>query len=135
MENSPAFDWVSERAKCSLEGAFQCLAEVVDSDVKAVLSLRRAGVTFVCHRPAPTKLVVARTRDLGSLTEIDSVVFELTKTGIVATAKDSAGNGPELVRATPNFRKEGDCCLSVKGEDVPFWQVSRLALEDLFFGF
>jgi hypothetical protein len=41
-----SFDWVTARAKCSLERTFQTLAEIVDSDIKAANNLGKTCGKF-----------------------------------------------------------------------------------------
>lgn len=134
MEVPKTLDWVAERAKCSLAALFLALAELIDSDVKSVNSLGRADARFSFEQPARGKLVVLRERNLGGLHDVDSVVLELTRSAITVTAKDSRGGGNALFSAVPSFNQQGECLLRVGHDDLRLWQVSRRALEDLFFG-
>ena len=129
------FDWVRERSKCCLSTVFNNLAEVLDSDVKTVNALGRKGVRFETTRPQPSKLIVVRERDFTGIIETDSVVFELTASRITAVQRNGAGNPKSLFSASPNLTAEGNCVLEIDGTSLRLWQVSRLALEDLFFGF
>ena len=38
-----------------------------------------------------------------------------------------------MFEVTLTFADEGECRLNVNGEDREFWQVRRMALEELFF--
>ena len=127
-----AFNWVAARAECSPDRAFHALAEVVDSDVKAANGLRRSGVSFHFHGEATGKIVVIRELDRGGVKELRSVVFELIS-GEIVTKK-----GPEnsvLFSAVPSLNRNGECLLEIEGDSYELWQVSRRALESLFFGF
>ncbi|MGH9344855.1 MAG: hypothetical protein ACRD3Y_02300 [Bryobacteraceae bacterium] len=135
METPESLDWVTARSKCSLAAVFETLMEVLDSDVKSRNALGAQGVRFLLTRPVGQKLIVVRERDFGGIPETDTVVFELTKAHVAATARNARGDGKPLFQAKPALNREGDCLLEVNGEELRLWQVSRLALEGLFFGF
>jgi hypothetical protein len=126
--------WVTDLSNCSQEGAFLVLCEVIDSDVKEVNGLQRHDVSFECTRPAAGKLIVIRTRS-GIAPGTASVVFELNRKEITATARDSAGAADLILSVTPNLNEEGDCTFNDGERNLYAWQVSRKALEALFFGF
>lgn len=127
-------DWVSALAKCSLDTMFVCLAEVIDSDVASRNKLQHPLATFHFQR-STGKVVVARHRDFGGIQEVDTVVFELRKHEITAVSKDAAGKATPILTAKPNLNRDGECFLAVGAQDLRLWQVSRMALEDLFFEF
>ena len=128
-------DWVKARAACSLKGVFQLLSEVVDSDVKAANALDRKDIKFTLNRGITGKLIVVRERDLGGFGESAGIVFELLPSKITI-AGAGLGDKP-LHTMTPYLNEEGECLLEVEGRPQPLrlWQVSRIALDDLFFGF
>jgi hypothetical protein len=128
------FDWVKARSKCSLESVFQTLREVLDSDVKSVNGLNRVGVTFALNNSATNKLIISRERDYGGLSGGETVVFELLPNEI--RVRDGRTE-KHFFSAKPVLNQEGECLLEVTGELEPqrLWQVSRKALDDLFFGF
>lgn len=134
-ETPEFFDWVNALRKCSLEGVFRSLTEVIDSDVKAANASPRAGVAFHFDRHASNKVGVRRERDFAGILEIDSVIFELGRNVITATARDVLGAATNLLTANSTFTQAGECFLTVDGDDLRLWQVSRKALQDLFFGF
>jgi hypothetical protein len=103
--------------------------------VKAVNGLGRKGVLFHISSEASGKVIVTRDRDLGGVNDIKSVVLELAGHTITATAKTGTGDGKQLFQADPNLNDEGECLLLVNGLSLRLWQVSRHALEDLFFKF
>ena len=127
------FNWVKARSECSLERVFLLFSEVLESDVKTMQGLARSGVLYEQTR-GERKVVVCRTRDCGGgIKEAEGVVFELVDGAITATAKDARGNGTQLFKAKPSLEPNGACKLEVDGEGLELWQVSRKALEPLFF--
>lgn len=135
MDIPESLDWVTRRSECSLAAVFQALAEVLDSNVKTRNNLPHPPAVFRVNRPAAEKIVVVRERNFGGVVEAETVVFDLLKSGIAVTRKDARGSGSELFRASPSLNMSGECTLDVNGEELRLWQVSRVALEDLFFGF
>lgn len=124
----PGFNWVEARANCSLGNIFQILSEVVDSDVKAMNGLHLTNLTFSLSSEAMRKIVVIRGRRRLETTVEVKVVFELLPDRI------KVSQGSELVFfAVPSLSEEGECLLDVDGETLRLWQVSRKALESLFF--
>jgi hypothetical protein len=129
------FNWVHARAHCSLEGVFHILHEIVDSDVKDVNALKRQGVTFRLNTDATRKIIVARDRDLGGVIESTGIVFELFPDKITIAHKQGALIDKSLFSAVPSLNEDGECLMEVNGKSLKLWQVSRKALENLFFGF
>lgn len=131
-------DWVTERARCSPQRLFVLLAEVIDSDVKAVRDRKpQPNVEFTYARVNDSKVIVAKQEDWGKgiVNTTANVVFELTQTGIVVRriTAGSAGSEKQLFEARPALGVAGTCRLEVNGQPLELWQVSRKALEDLFF--
>jgi hypothetical protein len=110
-------------------GLFRLLYEVVDSDVKAARIVRPDAGTFELKKLSDTKFLVSRTREAGIA--VDVVVFELLG-GKIAIGH---GQNSTMFMATPSLLSDGECRLEVAGEPEPLelWQISRKALEDLFF--
>lgn len=115
------FNWVRARSQCSLPRVFAMLGEIVDSDVKALNAAQPSNLPAEVKRYTG-KIVVAH-RD-------STIVFELTG-GIIQVRQ-----GPEhaLFSAKLRLDEDGECLLEVNGRGLKLWQVSRKALEDLFFG-
>jgi hypothetical protein len=120
------FDWVTERSSCSLPKVFGALRAQVEDDVKTRNALRPSN--------SPYEFSVAE--DVGEFTVLlktaeasRSVVFNLTEHAIVV--RDQQRNPMFEVAASLN--DQGECRLKVNGEERDFWQVRRLALEDLMF--
>src|ERR1700730_4960936 len=132
------FDWVKERSECSLERVFHLFAEVVDSDVKSANALKRGGAKFQVKSQAIGKIMVMRTRPVGSTAEMAGVTFELMENHINVSKRRSKSTEAEAFFSFfPSLNLEGECLVRVEGESemLKLWQVSRKALEDLFFGF
>jgi hypothetical protein len=130
------FNWVKARSECSLVPVFAALREVVDSDVKEVNELNRPRLRFTLNPEAgsASKFVVIRQQDMSGFFQAFTVVFELKDDAIVVTARDQTGNGKPLFSAKPSLKPDGQCMLDIDGEPCFLWQVSRKALEALFFG-
>jgi hypothetical protein len=58
-----------------------------------------------------------------------SVIFSLTEHAI--SVQDDKGN--PMFDVTLTFNNEGECRLTVNGDERDFWQVRRMALEELLF--
>jgi len=111
------------------------LREVVDSDVKTANGLKRRGIDYKIVEEATNKIVVLRHRDMGGFVEGMAVVFELRDRKIHVYARKADGHAA-LFTASPHIDLDSsECMLEVDGKPFRFWQVSRKALEDLFFGF
>src|SRR5262245_26445116 len=130
METVPkTLNWVKARAECSMAHLFMLLCETVDSDVKVAQSYDSLGQLFT-NRPNESKLIVGKKSRDGM--PLGGVVFEMTRTTI--TAWKSTNQGPqELFTAAPSFDAAGACRLRIGNETLELWQVSRRALEELFF--
>jgi len=122
MTISSDFNWVKARSKCSVASVFALLAEVVDSDVKAANEL--PGNARFRFNKYDRKLIVL------PVTEFPvPIVFELAGAVINISKEETA-----LFTARPSLMTDGKCRLEVDGETLELWQVSRKALEALFFG-
>jgi hypothetical protein len=125
--NDPSkFDWVTERSSCSLPKVFNTLRLQVEEDVNSRNALRPNN--------SPYEFSVAE--DVGEFTVLlktteasRSVVFNLAEHAIIV--RDEQRNPMFEVAASLN--DQGECRLKVNGEEREFWQVRRLALEDLMF--
>jgi hypothetical protein len=123
-------DWVTLRGNCSVRHLFALLLETVDSDV-TVMQERLRGTTrrVECDRTSQAKFVVSCFEHVRTPIEAN-VVFECSYVAITVTA--NPGHRPLFV-AKPSFTFAGDCALEIDGQPMELWQVSRKALEDLFF--
>jgi hypothetical protein len=120
------FDWVTERSACSLPKVFTALRAQVEADVKT-----RNGL-----RPGNSPYEFSVKEDNGEFTVLlkaqqlqQSVVFRLADHAILV--RDDKSN--PMFEVTAAFSDEGECRLKVNGEERDFWQVRRMALEELMF--
>lgn len=85
-----------------MDRMFHALIEIVDSDVESANELKRGGVAFHLSTEARGKLIVSRELDLGgNITDVRSVVFELSKREIVVTARSADGSPQKLFPSGP----------------------------------
>jgi hypothetical protein len=135
MEAVPkSHNWVKARSECSIEHLFMLLAEVVDTDVKTINERDMRSVRFEFKRLNESKFLVVKSMDYGTgMRGVDSVVFERTRAEIAVYT--ASYDGPKaFFTAKPSFDGAGSCRLEVSDQPLELWQVSRKALEDLFFG-
>lgn len=124
--NKSKFNWVTERSNCSLPKVFQTLRAQVEDDVKTRNDLRPANspYEFSVEVNGTDFSVVLVAGDVRS-----SVVFALSEHGIFVRS----GEGNPMFEIALNFTAEGGCKLVVDGQPCEFWQVRRMALEELLF--
>jgi hypothetical protein len=120
------FNWVTECSNCSLPKVFQTLRSQVEDDVKTRNTLRPANSPYEFSVVATgcDFSVVFVAGDVRS-----SVVFVLADHGILVRG----GEGNQMFEITLNFTPEGQCKLIVDNQQRDFWQVRRMALEELLF--
>jgi hypothetical protein len=125
-QTGPKFDWVKERSSCSLPNVFKILRLQVEDDIKTRNALRPAN--------SPYEFSVAE--DIGGFTVVlkarevhTSVVFSLAEHAILV--RD--GLGTPMFEVTLSFDDDGKCRLRVNAEERDFWQIRRMALEELMF--
>ncbi|MGB8112155.1 MAG: hypothetical protein WCF22_00200 [Candidatus Sulfotelmatobacter sp.] len=120
------FDWVTERAACSLPRVFSTLRSQIEHDVNRRNSLRPNYAPYQFSIGEDTHAIIVRLE----ADEIhNSVVFTLADHAIIV--RDDQGN--RIFDVTVSFDDAGKCRLKVNGEERDFWQVRRMALEDLMF--
>ncbi|HTC57762.1 MAG TPA: hypothetical protein VK706_15195 [Candidatus Sulfotelmatobacter sp.] len=124
--DSAKFDWVTERSSCSLPKVFTALRVQVEADVKTRNGLRpgNSPYEFSVKEDNGEFAVV-----LGAEQLRQSVAFSLTDHAILV--RDDKSN--PMFEVTATFSDGGECRLKVNGEERDFWQVRRMALEDLMF--
>lgn len=120
------FDWISRRSECSLPRVFASLRSQIQQDVNTRNSLR--------PKTAPYEFSVSE--DLNEITvrlragEVEKwVAFTLADHAI--SIRDDQGK--RLFEVTVAFDDAGNCRLNVNGQERDFWQVRRMALEDVMF--
>ena len=120
------FDWVTERSSCSLPKVFNALRAQVEEDVKTRNALRPSysPYEFSVKDDNGEFAILLKAQELQQ-----SVVFHLAEHAILVRSDKSN----PMFEVTATFSDEGECRLKVNGEDRDFWQVRRLALEELMF--
>jgi hypothetical protein len=131
-----SFDWVKARSECSIESVFQILKQVVTSNVESAKTIfsKRSDVTFTVTS-LDRRFVVTREDSIGSGVKVGChVTFALSNSAEITVTRDATSvPSVSLFSAKPSFIQNGDCMLEVEGTPLKLWQVSRRALENLFF--
>jgi hypothetical protein len=124
--NKPKFDWITQRSSCSLPKVFAALRSQVEADVKTRNDLRPnyAPYEFSLTENIDEFAVLLKAKDLQK-----SVTFTLAEHAILV--KDD--KRISMFQVTVSFSDEGECQLNVDNQQREFWQVRRMALEDLMF--
>lgn len=135
MDKVPeVFDWVTARGNCSVAQMFVLLAERIESDVKAMqahLADSRQVLTF--NRVADDKVIVSKQiKEGGFVFDPRNVSFERSQSGISVFTAGKDGKRA-LFDANVSLGPEGRCRYEVGDQPLELWQVSRRALEGLFF--
>jgi len=120
------FDWVTERSSCSLPKVFTALRVQVEADVQTRNALRPSNspYEFSVKEDNGEFAVLLKAHQLQQ-----SVVFSLADHAILV--RDDKSN--PMFEVTAVFSDRGECTLKVNGEERDFWQVRRMALEELMF--
>jgi hypothetical protein len=123
---SSRFDWVTERSCCTLPKVFNALRSQVEEDVKTRNSLRpnNSPYEFTVKTDTTDFKVLLIAKELEK-----SVTFGLGENAI--QVRDDQGNS--MFEVTVTFDDSGKCRLNVNAQERDFWQVRRMALEDLMY--
>jgi hypothetical protein len=126
-QGKPTFDWVTERSSCSLPKVFAELRQQVEEDVKTRNGLRpdHAPYEFSLTVDTAEFIVHLKAKELQH-----SVTFGLGDHEITIRNNDKGGASFQV---TLSFNDQGECMLIVNEEKREFWQIRRMALEDLMF--
>jgi hypothetical protein len=128
MENGkPKFDWVTKRSACSLPKVFAALRQQVEEDVKTRNGLRP---TYAPYEFSLTDDTAAFTVHLKAKEVERAVTFSLDEHAIQVRDNDKTG---AMFQVTLSFNEHGECTLLANEEEREFWQIRRMALEDLMF--
>jgi hypothetical protein len=124
------FDWITQRHSCSLPNIFKELRLQIEQDVKTRNSLRpnNAPYEFSIADNDDGFRVVLKANNNEKELEM-AVRFVLGEHAIVV--KDD--KGVEMFEVTLMLNNLGECQLNVDGEPREYWQVRRMALEELMF--
>jgi hypothetical protein len=119
-------DWVTKRSSCSLPNVFKALRLQVGEDVKTRNALRpnNSPYEFSVQEKGDDFTVLLQARDVQR-----SVTFGLAAHTI--SIRDDKGN--PMFEVTLTFNDEGQCKLNVNERELDFWQVRRMALDELMF--
>jgi len=118
------FDWVSARAKCSIESVFAQLQTNAKDDVDRRNKL--GGIPFFEIKASPSNFSVIRIiQSYGPR----FVRFALRDGHI----EIEDNNKQEALRATVGLNNKGECVLRIAGEELFRWQLLKCVLEDIFF--
>jgi hypothetical protein len=120
------FDWVTRRSSCSLPSVFKELRAEVEQDVSTRNGLRPnyAPYEFSVADQDGSFSVYLKSKELQM-----SVTFVLGEHAI--QVRDD--KGIPIFDVTLSFNELGECRLKVDGAEREYWQVRRMALEDLMF--
>jgi hypothetical protein len=126
-------DWVGVRAGCTLSDMFRRLRDQIIGDI----AIRNDRLK---ETPTAQLLQVNFT-----LKDSDTAAFIVWREGHACSSVSFVIVGPSLVvmdakgahflEATIGISNEGRCMFRVDGADVEMWQLRKMALESLFFGF
>jgi hypothetical protein len=124
----PKFDWIAQRAACTVPRVFAVLRGEVEEDVKARNALRPAdaGYEWSVVDKENAFAVALQTPDFHrevTFVNEDPVILVL----------DPSGN--QLFDISVIFTSQGKCQMKAKEENCEPWQVRRMALEDILFRF
>jgi hypothetical protein len=120
------FDWVTERSLCSLPNVFKKLRLQIEEDVKTRNALRpnNSPYEFSVAEKGDDLTVLLKAKDVQR-----SVTFTLAEHAILVRDDKSS----PMFNVTLTFNDEGECKLNVHEQELDFWQVRRMALEELLF--
>src|SRR5665213_70163 len=120
------FDWVTARSSCTLPKVFKTLRIQVEEDVKTrnAQRLKNSPYEFLLKEDVDEFTVLLEAEGVQQ-----SVIFKLAEHAILVRG----GEGNPMFEVTLAFDDEGKCRLNVDDKQRDFWQVRRMALEDLLF--
>jgi hypothetical protein len=120
------FDWITQRHACSLPTVFKELRLQIEQDVKTRNGLRpnNAPYEFSLTDTDGGFKVLLKAKELEM-----AVTFTLGEHAILV--RDD--KGVQMFEVTLSFNDQGECQLKVNGEERNYWQVRRMALEELMF--
>jgi hypothetical protein len=130
-ENSTAkFDWVTARSSCSLPKVFQELRLQAEGDVKTRNGLRPNNSPYEFSvKDNVNEFTVLLEAKVEGKDVHRSIIFSLTEHAILV----QDGRGTQMFEVTLTLNEQGECKLTTGGKERDFWQVRRMALEELLF--
>jgi hypothetical protein len=130
-ENSTAkFDWVTARSSCSLPKVFQELRLQAEGDVKTRNGLRPNNSPYEFSvKDNVNEFTVLLEAKVEGKDVHRSIIFSLTEHAILVQDE----RGTQMFEVTLTLNEQGECKLTAGGKERDFWQVRRMALEELLF--
>lgn len=125
-------NWVEARQQCSLRTMFERLKARVESDVDGRMAQDdqfRSRFKFEMNVSNGRFVVIRSEPQNPDMAEYRTVAFKLSNDDIVVLDK----NDQELMRAAISLNDEGRCMFVIGTSELESWQMSRRALESLFF--
>jgi hypothetical protein len=120
------FDWITHRYSCSPPNVFKKLRLQIEQDVKIRNSLRPNN--------APYEFSIADNDDgfrvILKAKELEMAVRFILAEHAIMVRDDK---GIEMFQVTLTFGDRGECQLKVNGEPRDYWQIRRMALEEMMF--
>ena len=115
-------NWVAERAKCNLDLTFEALFQVVKRDVDEINKIHPGDFELEQNSEGTKPMIQVKKSDNRKVT--------FTKSEVAIRI-----NTPEkIILAHPKWNSETTSCkLIVDNQPLKIWQISQLALGDLFF--
>ena len=122
----PAFDWVTDRSSCTLPKVFGELRRQIEADIHTRNSIRPnlAPYEFSLTEDIAEFKVILKAKELQQ-----AVTFHLADHAILV----QDDQGKPMFEISLTFDDAGKCRLNVNSQEREFWQVRRMALEDLMF--
>jgi hypothetical protein len=134
MTTAKDFEWVKERAECSVVRVFELLRQQVQEDIKIRQEMRPSQINFGAGTGYGYGFRFLDGRDNfvvlleGSrLNERVSFLREPT------TIKATDTSGELILEGAPSLNPEGECVMRIKEKEFPIWYFRKAALEKLFF--
>ena len=126
QQDKSKFNWVTGRFHCSLAAVFKKLRLEVEEDVKTRNGLRlpNSPYEFSIADSDGAFTVALQAKGLQR-----SVVFKLAEHAILV--RDDKGETKFEIHLA--YNDDGQCRLRVNQSEREYWQVRRMALEDLMF--
>ena len=124
------FDWVSERAKCSIGHAFEELKQDIQRDVQRRNGLRKGPLyAYEFETAVSGDIITVRMTGFGTTGNQRSVSFVLECEHI--SVRDTQNR--LVFEATLTLNSEKECLFRVDHRETASWQLRMRALEPLFF--
>ena len=131
--DSPDFDWVTAREKCSLEREFSLLKRLVKQNCETKNGFLRKGspVLFSFTENSEREFFVSRKPKEESVGNQYDILFKLRNDHININSQLEESE----LEITVELNDKGECCFSILGEggECLRWQIARRVLAPLLF--